>query len=138
MYLRQAPSQYEHAHRYGVLDTSDWSLFNYHNPVFVPWGLTRDTLHAKYRAFYRRFYLRPRIIWRYLRSFLGPTGLKRLPRLLSASRFLFQNRASHPTRQDSQTAQSRPHPCLFHRTNHTSRGARGTSPVNLTRDSAML
>lgn len=47
--------QYEHADEYGRLDVSDWSRFNYHNPVFVPHGLTREVLLAKHREFYRRF-----------------------------------------------------------------------------------
>lgn len=84
--------QYEHADEYGRLDVSDWSRFNYHNPVFVPHGLPREVLLAKHREFYRRFYLRPRILWRYFRSFLRATGPRRLLKILSASRFLVQDR----------------------------------------------
>jgi radical SAM superfamily enzyme YgiQ (UPF0313 family) len=92
--------QYEHAHEHGTLDVSDWSWFNYHNPVFVPNGLTREVLLTKHREFYRKFYLRPRIMWRYCRSFLGPTGPARLGKILSASRFLFQDCSKHRRRAD--------------------------------------
>jgi len=84
--------QYDHASEYGQLDKSDWSNFNFWNPVFIPCGLTRDILLAKHRNFYRQFYLRPRIIWRYFLSFLSPTGLRRLVPLLLATRFLINRK----------------------------------------------
>ena len=84
--------QYEHAKEYGILDETSWSKFNCWNPIFIPNGLTRETLIAKHRDFYRKFYLRPRILWRYFSSFFSPTGPKRLFSLLSASRLLFDNK----------------------------------------------
>ena len=81
--------QFEHAHEYGMLDTRSWAKFNYWNPVFIPWGLSKDILLSKHREFYRKFYLRPHILWRYFLSFLKPTGLKRMISLLSSLRFLF-------------------------------------------------
>ena len=62
--------QYAEAQQYGTLDETDWSKFNYWCPVFVPRGLTQEILLAKQQEFYRRFYLRPRILWRYGLSFL--------------------------------------------------------------------
>ncbi len=85
--------QFEHAKEFGSLDTSNWSKFNYWNPVFVSDGLTHDILLAKHREIYRRFYLRPRILWRYFKSFFSRTGLKRLKSLLLASWFLVQKRS---------------------------------------------
>jgi radical SAM superfamily enzyme YgiQ (UPF0313 family) len=84
--------QYERAQEFGVLDESSWSKFNCWNPVFVPNGLTEEILLAKHKDFYRKFYLRPRIIWRYFLSFFSRTGPRRLVSLLMASRFLLHNR----------------------------------------------
>ena len=87
--------QFEHAQDYGSMDLSDWAKFNYWNPVFVPLGLSRELLLRKHREFYRRFYLRPQILWRYFLSFFSRTGLRRFKSILLASRFLFQpNRSS--------------------------------------------
>jgi radical SAM superfamily enzyme YgiQ (UPF0313 family) len=82
--------QYEHAAEYGRLVETDWSKFNMWNPVFVPTGLTEQVLINKHREFYRKFYLRPRIIYRYFKSFFRPTGPKRLLSLLGALRFLIE------------------------------------------------
>jgi radical SAM superfamily enzyme YgiQ (UPF0313 family) len=80
--------QFEHAPEYGRLDDKLWAKFNYWNPVFVPHGLTEDIILAKHKEFYRKFYLRPHILWRYLLSFFSPVGLRRLISLFLASRFL--------------------------------------------------
>ncbi len=69
--------QYETAQDYGSMGKGDWSRFNMWNPVFVPRGLTEDLLLRKHREFYRRFYLRPRIMARYVLSFLSRAGLRR-------------------------------------------------------------
>ena len=74
--------------QYGTLDETDWSKFNYWRPVFVPHGLTREQLLEKHREFYRRFYFRPRILWRYVLSFLSPSGPRRLLALLRSLPFL--------------------------------------------------
>jgi radical SAM superfamily enzyme YgiQ (UPF0313 family) len=84
--------QFQHAKEYGVLDDGPWSKFNMWNPVFVPYGLTKEILLTKHKDFYRRFYLRPRILWRYFVSFLSPTGLKRMVSVLSSSRFLLDRK----------------------------------------------
>ncbi len=69
--------QFAEAHLYGKLDTTDWARFNYWRPVFVPFGLTEDLLLKKQEEFYLRFYMRPRIIGNYVRSFFRKGGLRR-------------------------------------------------------------
>lgn len=74
--------QYAEAASYGTLDTTDWSKFNYWRPVFVPAGLTQELLLGKQKEFYLRFYLRPRIVFGYLKSFFGRGGMRRLLSIL--------------------------------------------------------
>ena len=80
--------QFRNIATYGTVDTSNWTTFNYWNPVFVPHGLTAEILKNKHREFYRRFYLRPRIIIRYIKELAGPAAVKRLIQLFKAFRFL--------------------------------------------------
>jgi radical SAM superfamily enzyme YgiQ (UPF0313 family) len=80
--------QYGTASEFGSFKGRDWSEFNLWNPVFVPRGLTEEILVAKHREFYRRFYLRPRIIARYVRSFFSAAGLRRLAALLRSIPFI--------------------------------------------------
>lgn len=75
--------QYEEAHRYGRLDTTDWTKFNYWRPVFVPFGLTEELLLKKQEEFYLRFYLRPRIVWKYVKGFMGKGGWRRFRSVLN-------------------------------------------------------
>jgi anaerobic magnesium-protoporphyrin IX monomethyl ester cyclase len=84
--------QYRTADTFGSLERGDWSRYNMWNPVFVPRGLTEETLLAKHREFYRRFYLRPRIVKRYAMSFLSATGLRRALSLMRGFPFLFKKR----------------------------------------------
>ncbi len=81
-------AQYAEAAKYGRLDTTDWSKFNYWRPVFVPHGLTEDLLLRKQKEFYMRFYLRPRIIYNYATSFFSRGGLKRLRSILKLFGYL--------------------------------------------------
>jgi len=83
--------QYSEISKYGTLDETDWSQFNYWRPVFVPHGLTRDILLAKHKELYRRFYVRPKQILRYFFSFFSKGGMRRFITLLKASKFLFLN-----------------------------------------------
>jgi len=80
--------QYFMINEYGALDETDWSQFNYWRPVFVPNGLTQEILVKKHKEIYRKFYIRPRIIFRYAKSIFGRGGLKRLKTLMEASLFL--------------------------------------------------
>jgi radical SAM superfamily enzyme YgiQ (UPF0313 family) len=84
--------QYAEAERYGTLDATDWSQFNYWRPVFVPHGLTQQILLDKHKEFYRRFYLRPRILWRYGLSFLSPSGPRRFWSLCRTLPFLLPHK----------------------------------------------
>ena len=80
--------QYENIEQYGTLDKTDWAQFNYWRPVFIPTGLTQEILLTKQKELYRKFYIRPRILMRYLKSFCGSAGLKRFVTLLKASKYL--------------------------------------------------
>ncbi|MFA4826825.1 MAG: radical SAM protein [Candidatus Shapirobacteria bacterium] len=80
--------QYYFIKEYGDFDESDWSKFNCWRPVFIPKGLTKEILLKKQREMYRKFYVRPRIIWRYLRGTLGRGGMKRLKSLMGAAKYL--------------------------------------------------
>ena len=56
----------EEAHKYGTLrgESNDMTFYR---PVFIPNGLTEQDLVRHIKACYRRFYMRPRILWGYLR-----------------------------------------------------------------------
>jgi len=82
--------QYAEADKYGKLDATDWSEFNMWRPVFVPQGLDKRTMILKQKEIYRRFYLRPRIIWRYFLSFFSPSGPRRFVSLFLSLPFLFR------------------------------------------------
>lgn len=84
--------QYRTAGESGRLDQTDWSRFNMWNPVFIPDGLSEALLMEKHREFYRRFYLRPRIIGRYAVSFLSKAGLRRAAALAQSLPFLIGNK----------------------------------------------
>ncbi len=80
--------QYAEANQSGTLDDTDWSQFNYWRPVFVPSGMSKALLLEKHREFYRRFYVRPRIILRYALSFFSLGGLRRFRALVRSTFFL--------------------------------------------------
>jgi len=80
--------QYGFIRQYGTFDETDWSQFNYWRPVFIPKGLTKEILLKKQREMYRRFYLRPRVLWRYLKSFMGSGGWRRFKSVALASLYL--------------------------------------------------
>lgn len=82
--------QYAEIEAWGTLDATDWSQFNYWRPVFVPKGLSHEMLLARHREFYRRFYFRPRILWRYFLSLFSPTGLQRLSSLVRSLPFVLK------------------------------------------------
>ena len=82
--------QYAEAAKYGKLDETDWTQYNYWRPVFVPNGLTKEILLEKHKEIYRKFYLRPRILLRYFLGFFGRGGLKRFLMVFKASFFMFK------------------------------------------------
>jgi radical SAM superfamily enzyme YgiQ (UPF0313 family) len=65
--------------RWGTLD-DDWRKMNLLNPVFVPHGFTAEGLGDWAARSYRAFYLRPRIVWRYL------TRIRRLEHVVQMCR----------------------------------------------------
>ncbi|HOT88107.1 MAG TPA: hypothetical protein PL028_01050, partial [Bacteroidales bacterium] len=82
--------QHNEAAKYGTLDYTDWSQWNYWRPVFVPHGLSKEIVLKKHREIYRKFYLRPRILFRYAMSFIGKGGWKRFKMVFGASLFMFK------------------------------------------------
>jgi len=62
----------------------DYRRMSEHEVAFVPRGLTADALRRFRRRLYRRFYLRPRIIWRYLRRLRQPSARAMLLRAAAA------------------------------------------------------
>ncbi|MCL4383941.1 B12-binding domain-containing radical SAM protein [Patescibacteria group bacterium] len=81
--------QYFFIKEYGDFDESDWSKFNCWRPVFIPKGLSKELLLKKQREMYRKFYVRPRIVWRYSKGIFGRGGVKRLKSLMGAAKYLF-------------------------------------------------
>lgn len=59
---------YNIARDYGTYSEEDWSSLNYWTPVFVPKGVTHDFMLEKQAEFYKRFYLRPRIIFNQIKK----------------------------------------------------------------------
>ncbi|MBF0463795.1 MAG: cobalamin-dependent protein [Nitrospirae bacterium] len=84
--------QYAEAHKYGSLDTTDWSQFNYWRPVFVPAGLTKEILLEKQKEMYTRFYMRPHILFEYFKSLFGRGGIQRLKAILPSLSLLIQSK----------------------------------------------
>lgn len=68
---------YERADKYGRFNR-DWKLLNQHNLVFIPNGLTQEQISYYIRLITRKFYLRPRILWKYLKMSLNPFYFKSL------------------------------------------------------------
>ncbi len=64
---------YERTGEYGEFD-DDWKKMNLMNTVFVPHGLTAEAIDRYAATAFRRFYLRPGIILRYLGRMLRNPG----------------------------------------------------------------
>ena len=66
---------YQIASDYGTFD-NDWRKMNELDIVFVPKGLTKEDLRRYSKELLKRFYLRPRIMFNYIKRTMGnPTGL---------------------------------------------------------------
>ncbi|GAB6042582.1 B12-binding domain-containing radical SAM protein [Endothiovibrio diazotrophicus] len=63
--------QYDEAERYGTLDKSDLTQFSQSNPVFIPYGLTKEILLDKQREMYVKFYFRPKTMLRLTKIYFG-------------------------------------------------------------------
>lgn len=62
---------YDIADKYGEFE-KDWKKMNMWDIVFVPQGFTRHSLRSYLKMVHRKFYLRPRIIWSYLKLMRDP------------------------------------------------------------------
>ena len=82
--------QYQEVDKYGTLDQTDWSQYNYWRPVFVPQGLSKEILLNEHNKIYKKFYLRPRILVRYFFSFFGKGGFKRFIKVFKAAGFMLE------------------------------------------------
>ena len=61
------------AEHYGEFDRN-WKKLGFWEPVFIPEGFTKQQLIESHRRMYRKFYLRPSIIARYMVKFLLHPG----------------------------------------------------------------
>ncbi|MBL7131197.1 MAG: cobalamin-dependent protein [Candidatus Omnitrophica bacterium] len=68
---------YQRAHKYGKFN-KDWKLLNQRNFVFVPEGLSQKQIGYFTQLITRKFYLRPRILWKYLKMSLNSCYFKLL------------------------------------------------------------
>ena len=68
---------YETAGKYGEFDPS-WDRFNTFSINFISYGFTRDDLVAYSKIFWRKFYLRPHIMWHELKKLRTAEDLQRL------------------------------------------------------------
>jgi anaerobic magnesium-protoporphyrin IX monomethyl ester cyclase len=57
------------AEQYGQFDR-DWKKLGFWEPAFIPAGLTKQDLINNHRKMYRKFYLRPQVILRYVFKFI--------------------------------------------------------------------
>lgn len=62
---------YNIADKYGTFE-KDWKKMNMWDIVFVPHGFTRQDLRHYLKMAHRKFYLRPRIIWSYIKLMRDP------------------------------------------------------------------
>jgi len=68
---------YENADQYGKFNR-DWKKLTYWHPVFIPKGLNHDIICRWERIAFRRFYLRPRILWYHLKKMVTWAYFQRL------------------------------------------------------------
>lgn len=66
---------YERAPQYGKFN-NDWNLLNFHNIVFIPHGLDKETIHFYRQGIVRRFYFRPKNIFKYIKVFFNLQSFK--------------------------------------------------------------
>lgn len=69
--LKDTP-QYQLIEKYGRLLTRDFSKYSFWQPVFLPQGLSVRELDYYYKKFYLKFYLRPKIWYRYIIKISSP------------------------------------------------------------------
>lgn len=80
---------YRVAHEYGTFD-KDWTKMNFFDVVFVPNGLSANTLVNSQKKTYRKFYSRPRVIFSYLKRVRNlPLFLLYVKSFFSLIRYVF-------------------------------------------------
>jgi radical SAM superfamily enzyme YgiQ (UPF0313 family) len=62
------------ADQYGSFDC-DWGKLGFWDPVFIPKGMTKEELVAAHRRMFRKFYLRPSVIARYILKIITKPGI---------------------------------------------------------------
>jgi len=73
--------------KYGVMETNDrLTESSFWEPVFVPFGMTKEELLKWQNRFYRSFMLRSSVLWRHIRHMRGWSDIKRY---LSAAHLVF-------------------------------------------------
>jgi len=60
--------------KWGAFDC-DWRKLGFWDPVFIPEGMTREELIAGHRRMFRKFYLRPAVILRYVLKVIRRPGI---------------------------------------------------------------
>ncbi len=92
--LKGAP-QYKDAEKHGAILENDPGKYNFFQPVFVPKGFTAKEILDSQKIFYRRFYLRPSLIWMHIKQIRSFSDLRKylgaLPLLLNI--FFFRRNA---------------------------------------------
>ncbi|MFN8544694.1 MAG: radical SAM protein [Candidatus Binatia bacterium] len=92
---------YSTIHQYGRFD-EDWERMNAMNWVFVPNGLTPETLERAFRAAYRAFYSRPDVLWGLAKTLAGePRFLRRMATYLRVG---VTDWLATPAARDAETA----------------------------------
>lgn len=66
----------------------DFSKFNTMYSVVTPEGMTNKDILEKQKEFYRKFYLRPKVILRYLRSLISPAFYRKFTTLILNALYL--------------------------------------------------
>lgn len=90
---------YERVNHYGRFK-NNWDLLNHHSLVFIPYGLNEKTICFCRRYIVRRFYLRPKIIFKYAKMLLNPNNLKILFfGFLALINFIFFSKDSNDSTQ---------------------------------------
>jgi radical SAM superfamily enzyme YgiQ (UPF0313 family) len=83
---------YKEIHLYGEFN-EDWTKMNFYEPLFIPDGLSRDILKSYERKAYKTFYLRPKILLRYMSRMRNPQQMCRLVKgAMSLGRYLMKSR----------------------------------------------
>ena len=68
---------YKRADKYGEFNRN-WRLLSQHNLVFTPLTLTQHQIDHSIRTITRKFYMRPRIVWKYIKMCLNLYHFKAL------------------------------------------------------------